>query len=223
VNPETDLLEGANREWFCTQGGVRLTGGNQNVGWFSQDAPLFTLENINNGKWLSSIQLHQGTLFSYVMNNYTVMDAPAQQGGHFTFRYMVTSGQTLPLAKMAALASGVRSPLYAIQHYYDKGWKASLPESGQGFLETSPESVELLTIRPVNEEGHTYLLRLHNVTNQPITAHLRFPVTNLQGANLGTPLGERGGEVDWSSHDVSFPMKQYDIKTLVITLKAPQD
>jgi alpha-mannosidase len=220
VNPETDLLPGANQEWFCTQGGVQLTGNNQSVAWITADAPLFTLENVNRGLWLTSLRIHNGTLFSYVMNNYTVMDAPAQQGGHFTFRYVVTSGKNLPLIRTGELSTAVRSPLYTIQHFYDKGWKPNLPENGQGFLDVSPEGVELLTIRPVGQEGHTYVLRVHNATNHAITAHLRFPREDLDKAYLGTVLGERDAAVDWSRHEVIFPMKQYDIKTLVLSIKA---
>jgi alpha-mannosidase len=223
VNPETDLLPGANRDWFCTQGAVRLSGGNQGVGWVSIDAPLFTLEDVNRGLWLSTLAIHDGTLFSYIMNNYTVMDAPAQQGGHFTFRYVLTSGQTLSLARIAALNAAARSPFYAIQHYYDKGWKPSLPEKGLGFLETSPDAIEVLTIRPLNEGRHAYLLRLHNVTNEDVTAHLRFPVLALEGAYLGTALGKRRAAADWSQHEVSVPMKQYDVKTVVISMKVPLD
>jgi alpha-mannosidase len=223
VNPETDLLPGANHEWFCTQGAVRLLGSNQSVGFVSVDAPLFTLEDINRGLWLSTLTLRDGTLFSYVMNNYTVMDAPAQQGGHFTFRYVVTSGQALSQARVAALSAAVRSPLYPIQHYYDKGWKPRLPENGAGFLEVSPDAVEVLTIRPVSEEQNTYLLRLHNVTNQEITTRLRFPVATLGEAYLGTALGEHGTSLDWSPHDVSVPMKPYDVKSLVIRVKPPGD
>jgi hypothetical protein len=221
VNPETDLLPGANREWFCTQGAVRLSGGNQSVGWVSIDAPLFTLEDINRGLWLSTLEIHDGALFSYAMNNYTVMDAPAQQGGHFTFRYLLTSGQELSLARMAALNAAARSPFYAIQHYYDKGWKPSLPENGLGFLGTSPEAIEVLTIRPVDGESHAYLLRLHNVTDRDVTAHLRFPGAALEDAYLGTPAGNRRAAADWSQHELSVPMKRFDVKTVVISVKVP--
>jgi alpha-mannosidase len=223
VNPETDLLPGANQEWFCTQGGVQLTGNRQSVAWITTDAPLFTLENINRGLWTTSLRIHDGTVFSYVMNNYTLMDAPAQQGGHFTFRYVVTSGKAVPLLRTAKLSAAVRSPLCAIQHYYDKGWKPGLPESGQGFLDASPEGVELLTMRPVSQESHTYLLRVHNATNQAITARLQFPLVTLENAYLGTALGERRAAADWSRHEVIFPMKQYDIKTIVISVQPPKD
>jgi len=83
--------------------------------------------------------------------------------------------------------------------------------------------VEVLTIRPVNDERRTYLLRLHNVTDQGVTAHLLFPAVSLEDAYLGTVSGERRAAADWSSHEASVPMKHYDVKTLVIKVKVPHD
>ena len=83
----TDMLPGANRQWFTTQGGVWGKGTDGNVAWATVDAQLITLEDINRGLWPESIQIHNGSVFSYVMNNYWYTDAPAQQGGRFTFRY----------------------------------------------------------------------------------------------------------------------------------------
>ena len=36
---------------------------------------------------------HRGTIFSYVMNNYWHTNYVAGQGGDFTFRYVLTSGE----------------------------------------------------------------------------------------------------------------------------------
>jgi alpha-mannosidase len=223
VNPETDLLPGANLDWFCTQGALRFSAGNQSIGWVSVDAPLFTLQDINRGLWRSKLGLRDGTLFSYVMNNYTVMSAPAQQSGTFNFRYVLTSGPSLSLAHLSALEAQARSPLSVIQHSYDKGWKPNLSENGSGFLEASPESVEVLAVRPLEEGSRTYLLRLHNVMDQAVSAHLRFPMIGLADAYLASPTGERREAIDWSQHELSVPMKRYDLRTVVISEKPSQN
>ena len=49
VDPENEMLPGANRQWFTTQGGVWGRGDDGNVGWATVDAPLITLEDINRG------------------------------------------------------------------------------------------------------------------------------------------------------------------------------
>jgi hypothetical protein len=221
VNPETDMLPGANRQWFVTQGGVRVKGTNQSVGWISVDAPLIALEDINRGLWPDSIKIQTGAVFSYVMNNYYIIDAPGQQGGHFTFRYVMTSGPDLPLSAMTHLSLRGRSPLYTLRHYH-KEWKQILPEKGTGFLSASPEGVAILTIRPGSDDG-TYLVRVHNSTDQQITARLQFPLMQVEGGYLGSVLGDRVRSVEWAEHEVWFPMSRYEIKTLVVRLRRSQD
>jgi hypothetical protein len=221
VNPETDMLPGANRQWFTTQGGVRVTGTNQSVTWVSVDAPLITLEDVYRGLWPESIKIHSGSVFSYVMNNYWPGDTPGQQGGHFTFRYVLTSGPNLSLPATTQLSAEARSPLYAIRHYH-KEWKQTLPEKGTGFLSAWPEGVAILTIRP-HDDDRTYLLRVHNTTNQQITARLQFPWVQLEEAYFGTVSGERVKLVECAEHEMQFPMNKYDIKTLFVRIKANQD
>jgi hypothetical protein len=36
-------------------------------------------------------------------------------------------------------------------------------------------------------------------------------------------LGKRRAAADWSQHEVSVPMKQHDVKTVVISMKVPVD
>ena len=81
VNPVTDMLPGANRQWFTTQGGVWAKGAGGAAAWATSDAPLVTLGDINRGLWPASLDLRNATLFSYVMNNYWYTDTPARQGG----------------------------------------------------------------------------------------------------------------------------------------------
>jgi len=221
VNPEKDMLPGATRQFFVTQGGVRIKGAKQSVGWVSVDAPLITLEDINRGLWPDSLKLHAGTVFSYVMNNYFLIDVPGQQGGHFTFRYVLTSGPDVPLSAMTRLTMRARSPLYAVRHYH-KEWKQILPAKGTGFLSALPEGLAILTIRPGSDD-RTYLVRVQNSTDQPITGRLQFPLVQVADAYLGSVLGDRLQAVEWAEHEVRFPMNKYDIKTLVVRLKASQD
>jgi hypothetical protein len=220
VNPVTDMLPGANRQWFTTQGGVRVWGPKQSVSWVSVNAPLITLEDINRGLWPASLEIRNGTVFSYVMNNYWNEDAPAQQGGRFTFRYAVTSERKPSALDSTYLSLEKRSPLLVLRHEH-KEWEQTLPVEGSGFLQSSPPGVVVLTIRP-GLEGNSFVVRVHNTTAQEVTASLQFPRTQLEAASLGSVLGEQVGSVNWSAHEVKFKMNQYDVKTLVIRLKPSQ-
>jgi hypothetical protein len=217
VNPVSDMLPGANRQWFATQGGVRISGSNQSVAWASVDAPLITLEDINRGLWPATIEVRNGTVFSYAMNNYWYTDTPAQQGGHFAFRYALTSGSTLNQAEAARLATEQRSELLVLRHEH-KAWKQTMPVTGAGFLSTSPAGVAVLTIRP-GPDKDTYLIRVQNSTDQTTQARLEFPMIELADAHLGSAVGDPIGSVSWSPHQVEIPLMRYDVRTLVVRVQ----
>lgn len=216
VDPEKDMLPGANRQWFTTQAGVWGKGATTNVAWTTTDAPLVTFEDINRGLWPESIQIRTGAVFSYVMNNYWYTDAPAQQGGRFTFRYALTSGADVSEDQAMVLASEQRSPLIAIRHY-KMGWEPTLPDTGAGFLNASPPGVNTLTIRPL-PNADTYLVRVQNTTSNEVKATLQFPGIVLQDAFLASILGERVTAAEWAAHQVLLNLGHNEIKSLVIKI-----
>jgi alpha-mannosidase len=218
VDPETEMLPGANRQWFAIQGGVWESGVGTDLGWVTVDAPLITLEGINSGLWPDSIRVGNGGVFSYVMNNYWYTDAPAAQGGRFTFGYALTSGTDVSQAKTMMLASEQRSPLVAIRHY-QMGWQPALSDKGSGFLDATPPGVTILTIRPL-KSADAYVVRVQNSTAEAINAHLRFPAVVLHEAYLGSVMGERAAPINWTPHSVTLPMGRNEIKTLVVRIEA---
>jgi hypothetical protein len=221
VNPVSDMLPGANRQWFATQGGVRVSGSNQSVAWASVDAPLITLEDINRGLWPAAIEIRNGTVFSYAMNNYWYTDTPAQQGGHFTFRYALTTGSSLSQAEASRFAMEQRSELLVLRHEH-KAWKQTMPASGAGFLSTSPPGVAVLTIRP-GASRDTYLVRVQNSTDQATQAKLGFRMVELADAYLGSASGDPLTAVSWSPHQVEIPMALYDVRTLVVRVRESRE
>ena len=219
VNPETDMLPGANRQWFTTQSGVRVTSPEVSISWATVDAPLITLEDINRGQWPESIQIHSGTVFSYVMNNYWYTDTPAQQGGTFTFRYALTSARETTEAESAAFATEQRSPLVGMRRYR-MGWEPQLPETGTGFLEASPAGVSVLTMRTQTAAENSYLLRVQNTTSAPLAARLRFPGAYLNAAYSASVIGEPMGELESSDGSISLPLAPYQIRTVVAKVQS---
>ena len=55
IDPVTDMLPGANRQWFTTQGGIWGKGAKGSFAWATVDAPLVTFEDINRGLWPADI------------------------------------------------------------------------------------------------------------------------------------------------------------------------
>ena len=92
VDPARDLLPGAGQEWFNVQHWISAQQGNVTAAIVPVDAPMITIGDIARGTWPKEFGRRTGTIFSYVMNNYSNEGYPAGQGGNFTFRYVLTSG-----------------------------------------------------------------------------------------------------------------------------------
>lgn len=94
VNPAKDMYPGADLEWFSVQHWVSVEQNGVSATVMPLDAPLVTLGDINRGAWPASFGDSQGSIFSYIMNNYWNTNYQGGQGGQFTFRYGITSAAT---------------------------------------------------------------------------------------------------------------------------------
>ncbi|MEO6847577.1 MAG: hypothetical protein ABI254_09965, partial [Chthoniobacterales bacterium] len=218
VNPETDMLPGANQQWFTTQGGVYGKGTGNSVAWTSVDAPLISLEDINRGLWPEAIHIETGTLFSYIMNNYWYTDTPAQQGGQFVFRYALTSGADTSPAQAAILTAEQRAPLTSIRHY-NMGWDPTLPDKGAGFLKISTAGVHIIALRPLDGEN-TYLMRVQNTNSTDVTADIEFPTIPVDEVYAGSVMGDHTRAIPHTDHSLSIALGHNEIRTVVIRVKA---
>jgi len=90
LRPEKDQMVGACRDWYCTQHHVTLSDEKHTVVWATPDAPLISIQDINIGKWLEKLEIENGSLFSYVMNNYWYTNYKASQKGS-KMRYSITT------------------------------------------------------------------------------------------------------------------------------------
>ena len=214
VDPERDMLPGANLQWFATQGGVWGQGSNNRVAWSTREAPLVTFQDLNRGLWPTSIDISQGTIFSYVMNNYWYTDTPSHQGGQFDFHYALISGTDVSASDAVALNTEQRNPLVAIRHY-NMGWKQTLPASGSGFVEASPRGVTVIGVSPIEKQG-AYRVRVQNFTSDPITAKIDLPHTDIRDAYLGSVLGDHLEPVEWKDKTITVPLGRYQIKTIIV-------
>ena len=91
VDPQKDMYPGAGHEWFSVRHWVSAEQDGVSVTIMPLDASLVTLGDINRGEWPSGLGDRQGTVFSYIMNNYWWTNYRASQGGECRFRYVITS------------------------------------------------------------------------------------------------------------------------------------
>lgn len=205
VDPTRDQLPGANKEWFAAQHWVSVTDGDHSVALALREAPLFTIGDIVRGRWPKEIRLQDGTVFSYVMNNYDGDDEKPYQGGTFTFHYSLTSNQGWDPAALARFGRELNTPLETntvlIPRDKRDSSAAILSASPTAFVEIDSPAV-LLSAWKGAEDGDGYLLRFYNATGESAAAKVQFPhfefdqvyATNALEVNQ-RPLNSTGGQL----------------------------
>lgn len=177
INPMRDQLPGANKEWFIAQHWVAVTNPGLSVGLALDEAPLFTLGNIDRGLWPRTLDIKNGTVFSYIMDNYDGDDERPYQGGDFTFRYAITSEPSFEPDRLARFGRGEDNPLEVDEvTAADKAVWSSEPLDPQqeGFIEIDKKEV-ILTAWKGAEDGRGQILRFYNTIGRPIQARIGFP------------------------------------------------
>jgi len=164
IDPEHDLLPGAGREWFCHQEWIAVAGESSGHGilWSSPDAPLVTLGDIARGRWPKDFGSRPGTIFSYVMANYTPEGYKAEQGGVFRFRYRLQPFDTFNPVEAHRRGAEALTPLEL--HEITRNDKLGTPSGDwpadqHSFLTVEPGHVSLVTWKAA-ESGTGTILRL---------------------------------------------------------------
>jgi len=101
VDPARDMYPGAGLDWFSVQHWAAVQQDGVSAAVMPLDAGLMTFGDISRLTFPKEFGLRKGTLFSYVMNNYWHTNYRAAQGGHFQFRYAITSAATTDAASLS--------------------------------------------------------------------------------------------------------------------------
>jgi hypothetical protein len=111
VDPAKDMYPGAGHEWFSIQHWISVQQDGLSATVMPLDAPLATFGDINRGEWPTEFGQRPGNIFSYVMNNYWHTNYRAAQGGHFRFRYVITSAARTDVAALSRVGWEESTPL----------------------------------------------------------------------------------------------------------------
>jgi len=211
VRPNADQMPGACREWFATQNLVHLRDGSFSVAWSTPDAPMITLQDINRGLWLSHLQVTNGHVYSYAMNNYWFTNYRGQQGGTFVFRYFITSGSGLTREDLARFDEDTRAPLLAHPHlasFTSAISQSGRPMSGSGgsFLSLDAPNLEIVTIKEA-EDQDGFILRFREVAGRSGEAEVRLPLLRVRGAFLCNGVEENQSRLAFGDHEVMAPFR----------------
>jgi hypothetical protein len=216
VDPSRDQLPGAGKEWFSVQHWVAAEQGGVTAALVPVDASLVALGDIVRGTWPVEFGQRPGTIFSYVMNNYYFTNYAAGQGGDFTFRYVLTSGNDLEPAYLSRLGREEMSPL-EVDHItsQDKAINSARPlDSAQAsFLQVRQPDVVLETWK-MAEDGQGTVLRFLEVGGKESTAEVQIPLLEVKSAWRCDALERKQGPLQISSHGFGFAVKPFQIVTV---------
>ncbi len=200
VRPNEDHFPGACRDWFSVQRWVTVNTDEGGVAWSAVDTPLITLCAMTPGRWLDQLEISNGTIFAYVMNNYWFTNYKAGQDGRFTFRFSVTSGQTMDPAAATAFGESVHQPMRAVRLHPGRtgqAWPAA-----RSFCRVEPETVSIMTFKRA-DDGAGLILRLRETAGRATRVGLTIDVPGAASAarcdlieRVQGPLAMAGGRIE---------------------------
>jgi alpha-mannosidase len=150
------------------------------------DASLVTLGEINRGAWPTDFGRRPGNIFSYVMNNYWHTNYRAAQGGHFRFRYVITSAAQTDAQSLSRMAWGEMTPLEQDQiQSQDKAVELPRPLNGKqgSFLSIDDPNIVLDTWKPA-EDGNGTVLRFIDLGGPSRTVAVHVPLFSIAKVTL---------------------------------------
>ena len=170
VQPETDQLPGACKNYFTVQRWVDVSNKDYGVTWATVDAPLVEIGAITNDPrggvgWIKKLE-PSTTLYSYVMNNYWETNYKAGQEGPTTFRYSILPHRSFDSGKASKFAIEQSQPLIAVP----VNGKAPIQRS---IVSVEPASVIVTAFKP-SEDGKAWVVRLFNTDQRPASAKINW-------------------------------------------------
>jgi alpha-mannosidase len=213
VDPAKDMYPGAGLEWFSIQHWISVQQDGMSATVMPLDAPLATFGDINRGEWPTEFGQRTGSIFSYVMNNYWHTNYRAAQGGHFRFRYVITSAARTEADVLSRMGWEEATPLEQDQiRPQDKALDLPRPLNGNeaSFLSIDDPSLLLDTWKPA-EDGNGTILRFIDLGGGPRTVTIHAPLLSISKI-LATDALERDQQ----------PIAPQDVHTFKIAVRAHQ-
>jgi alpha-mannosidase len=215
VNPERDELAGGSREWYAVQHWAAVESKRGSAAIISVDAPMATFGDIVRGAWPTAFAPKTATIFSWLMSNYWSTNFIAQQGGDFTFRYIITSAPTFDAAALTRLGWETMTPLESDQV------PASLIKHGEneaGLLTLDNENVALSTWKRA-EDGNGAILRLLEIAGKDETVHVRSQHLRVVSAEKCSIVEECSEKLPVTDDGISLALHPYEILTIRMQTK----
>jgi hypothetical protein len=217
VDPAKDMYPGAGHEWFSVQHWVSVEQDGVSATVMPLDASLVTLGDMNRGDWPTEFGSRPGNIFSYVMNNYWHTNYRAAQGGHFRFRYVITSAAHTDAPALSRMAWEESTPMEQDQiRSQDKALDLPRPLNGNqdSFLSINDPDLLLDTWKPA-EDGNGTILRFIDLGGEARNVSINVPLFSIEKIS-STDAVERDLKpiVPDSPHSFKIAVKPHQILTI---------
>ncbi|MDO9465190.1 MAG: glycoside hydrolase family 38 C-terminal domain-containing protein [bacterium] len=213
MRPEIDQLPGSAKDYYSIQDWVSISDKDCSVVWTAKEAPLVQFGEINTGKWLSNVRIKNGTLFSWIMNNYWFTNFRASQGGKSVFHYSLTSCKgkiNNSTASLFAQECNNSSISLAI----DKNLKVALPKK-YSFISLDKKNVSLLALKGA-EDKKGLILRLIETDGRDTVIKITLPFLEIKKAYQTNLVEENQKEISAGKHLINMSIKSFGIATIRI-------
>jgi alpha-mannosidase len=220
VDPARDMYPGAGHDWFSIQHWAAIEQDGLAAAVLPLDAPLMTFGDITRVTFPKDFGTRKGSIFSYAMNNYWRTNYRAAQGGHFRFRYVITSSPSIDPIALSRLGWQESTPLEISEvTASDKAveWKRPLEGKSSSFLQLDDPALVLEAWKPA-EDGRGTILRILDLGGVARTARLRLPSVPVEHAWTDDALERDQSELSSApdDHSIEFQVKPHAIITLRI-------
>ena len=186
------------------------------------DSPLVTLGDINRGAWPTEFGQRSGTIFSYVMNNYWHTNYRAAQGGHFHFRYVVTSATSTNPAALSRMGWEEGTPLEVDEiRSQDKALDLPRPLDGKAasFLAVNDPDLLVDTWKPA-EDGNGTILRVIDLGGKSRSVEISIPSLILEKATETDAVERNQNALPLlAAHGFRVEVHPHEIVTIRVTGK----
>lgn len=213
TEPLADQHGSACRDWYSVQRWLAVSDGDDTVEISPLDAPLFTLGHMTGSTWPRETSLKRGHVFAYLMNNYWHTNYKASQGGHFVFRYSLTSSAG-GFSKHAAVVRGwnMYCPPAAALGRSDANPANAAARSLVGL---EPAGLPLTTIKQA-EDGNGFIFRYCDYAGEGGTAKLTLPAPARQVLDCNL-VEMRGRDLNEQGSTITAPVKPFGPVTLKVS------
>lgn len=195
--PEKEQLPQTSKDYYSVEDWVILKDPSKSILMYFQDAPLIQISDINTGKWLKKLEIKNGTIFSYIMNNYWYTNFKPFQNGIVSFEYLFTTKKgEIENSSGYKFSAKFTKPVY--NELIDR------------IFEIDRENISILCFKK-SYDGKGYVMCLKENDNIDTEFCLRFKISKNVRAYLSNPLEEKISEIYSANNCISYRIKPFEI------------